>query len=170
MKNELLAELDQTSDELFRLLPSFSPEQFNEVPFEGSWTPGQVAAHLSMSETGVSDVLFGATKPTTERPDDQHVGQIRDIFLDFSTKLKSPDFIIPREPSYDQAAMIAAFRSSREKIRQALQQLDLSETVMDFEFPGLGRLTRLEMINFAICHGKRHTNQLKNIARKMEVV
>ncbi len=166
MKNELLSELDKNSEELFRLLPSFSHETFNTVPFPGSWTAGQVAKHLSMSETGAAGVLFGNTRPT-ERPADQQVQDIRNIFLNFDTKMKSPPSIDPRNEEYRQEKLIAAFQASRQKIRQAIEELDLTETVIDFEFPKLGFLTRLEMINFAIAHSIRHTRQLKNIAEKV---
>ena len=166
MKNELLAELDKNSEELFRLLSSFSHEAFNAVPFPGSWTPGQVAKHLSMSETGVAEVLFGNTRPT-ERLANEQVPAIRATFLDFDIKFKSPDVIDPRMQEYFQEKLIASFRDSREKLRKAIGELDLTETVADFEFPGFGFLTRQEMINFAIVHSIRHTRQLKNIAEKV---
>lgn len=169
MKKELLTELNNTSEELFRLLPAFSHEQFNKVPFEGSWTAGQVAAHLSMSETGVAELLFGNTKPTTERAPDEHVSGLREAFLNFSIKMDAPEFTLPREKVYDRDTLIASFRSSRAKLQEAIQQLDLSETALDFAFPTLGHLTRLEMVNFAIVHAIRHTRQLKNIAEKVLV-
>jgi hypothetical protein len=167
MKNELLKELQQTSDDLFSLLDSFTREQFNKVPFPGSWTAGQVASHLSMSETGVAAVLFGQVRPTMERPVDQHVAGLRETFLNFDIKMQSPDSIIPRADSYEPEALTSAFRRSREKLKTAIEQLDLTETLMDFAFPTLGHLTRLEMINFALVHAIRHTRQIKNIAAKL---
>ncbi|WP_343704168.1 DinB family protein [Chitinophaga sp.] len=167
MKNELLAELRQNSEELFRVLPSFTPEQFNQVPFAGSWTAGQVASHLSMAETGVVSTLFGSSRPTTERAPDKNVAGLREAFLNFDIKMQAPDFTIPRADGYEQSALIAAFRRSREKLEEAIQTMDLSETATDFEFPTVGHMTRLELVNFAIVHAIRHTRQMKNIAAKI---
>ena len=167
MKNELLAELEQNSEELFRLLPSFTHEQFNRVPFEGSWTAAQVAAHLSKSETGVGEMLFGGSAPTGSRAADQHVPDLRSTFLNFELKMQSPDFVLPEMRDYEQDELITAFQQSRRQLKQALAELDLSQTATDFEFPTLGYLTRLELLTFAVVHAIRHTRQIKNIAAKV---
>ena len=43
MKNDLSAEITNTKNELLKTLELFDQGNINTVPFEGSWTGGQVA-------------------------------------------------------------------------------------------------------------------------------
>ncbi len=47
--NKIHKEIDETFAELQRLISSFDQEQINIVPFEGSWTAGQLAQHVIIS-------------------------------------------------------------------------------------------------------------------------
>ena len=46
MKETPIQEFEETTFDLGKVLSSFSQEEFNKIPFEGSWTAGQVAEHL----------------------------------------------------------------------------------------------------------------------------
>ena len=46
MTKETLRDFENTNVELLQLFSSFNQEQINVVPFEGSWTAGQLAEHL----------------------------------------------------------------------------------------------------------------------------
>ena len=41
----MIAEIKQTAADLLQALEAFNEHSFNQVPFEGSWTAGQVAEH-----------------------------------------------------------------------------------------------------------------------------
>jgi hypothetical protein len=163
-KNELsvkkvLDEIHQATTELLGLISSFNEEQFNTVPFPGSWTPGQVAAHLFKSDTEMIKTLYGSTK-TTERDPGEKIDEIRNTFLDFTTKLNSPGELAPAAAIYAKETLISALRESRAQISEAILTLNLSVTCTD---PRLGEMTRWEIIHFIIFHTKRHAHQLKNI-------
>src|ERR1700744_1460020 len=102
-KHELVVKARQTCSALMEALEAFRPEQFNRVPPLGGWTAGEVAEHLLLS-AGVVEVIAGRTE-TTQRPADQKVDALAAIFLDFTIKLQSPDFIIPEHKDYDQLEM-----------------------------------------------------------------
>ncbi|HWB93703.1 MAG TPA: DinB family protein, partial [Puia sp.] len=160
-KCELNEQAKQTAAKLLETLEAFDPQKFNQTPPLGGWTAGQVAEHL-LKSAGVVEVIAGNTK-ATERPANAKVDAIASIFLDFTTKLQSPEFIIPEAKEYDQQEMIARLKAVWTKLTEAIRLLDLSALCMDFELPGLGHLTRLEWISFYIFHTQRHLRQLDRL-------
>lgn len=162
---KLSAQVEQTGADIRAELNRFSEEQLNTVPFEGSWTAGQVAEHL-LGSGGAVEVVFGRTAPTS-RPPDEKVAALR-IFLDFSIKMKSPDFILPSDRFHPRQPLIDGLQRVWERIGEAVEQLDLTETCLDFEMPGMGHITRLEWISFYVFHTKRHLHQLQNIFSHLE--
>lgn len=164
MATELNTEIKETAATLLDTLAAFNKEQLNKVPFEGSWTAGQVGEHLIKAVS--ADLLYGNTTET-ERPPDVMVKPLRDQFLDFSIKFQSPDFIIPSDGPHDKEAVVNKLRKIWEDIAEAASTLDLTKTCLDFELPGAGHLTRLEWLNFMVVHTKRHTHQLNNIHKAL---
>ena len=160
-KNELLTQARQTFTALMETLEAFTPDNFNRVPPLGGWTAGQVAEHMLLS-AGVVEVIAGQTE-TTQRPADEKVGAIAAIFLDFSIKLQSPDFIIPAEKTYDQREMIDRLKTVWSKLKEGVRILNLNVLCTDFELPGMGRLTRLEWIWFYVFHTQRHLRQFNRL-------
>jgi uncharacterized damage-inducible protein DinB len=167
MKEQLIKEFEETTSELLSTLSSFSNEKFNQVPFEGSWTAGQVAEHLFKSESNIPRVLKGNSKETKRDPFEK-TGIIRSIFLDYTKKLQSPEFILPSNDKKDKDQFINAFEKIRKELRTLIETTDLSRTFTDFPFPQLGEFTGWEWICFAVCHSKRHIRQMKIIAEKLK--
>ena len=165
-KEQVLSYLESTTKELTETLSSFSEEQINISPAEGSWTAGQVAEHVLKSETGLSDLLTGKTGPTNRRTDEKN-DLIESIFLDFSTKMKSPDFIIPSNGPHNKELLMQNMSKTRKNLIGLVRDLDLSPTCYDFALPGMGEFTRLEWLCFIICHSTRHIRQLRNIRNSM---
>src|SRR3954467_10976656 len=94
MKEKIMSRLDETANELLATISLFSPDEFNKIPFEGSWTGGQVAEHLFKSEARLPKVLGSASKPA-ERDPFEKTGLLASVFLDFDAKFNSPEFILP---------------------------------------------------------------------------
>lgn len=162
MSNEILREMTSTTDKLLQAIESFPEEKFNTVPFAGSWTAGQVSEHILKSVSGIPELLYGDTKPTTRNPEEK-VDAIKTMFLDFTTKMKSPDFVLPGNDPIEKEKMLASWQELKTKMMGAINNLDLSATSTVFELPGFGEFTRSEWIWFAIYHTQRHTHQLKKI-------
>lgn len=159
---ELVNELKETTLELLETLSAFSAGDFNVVPFEGSWTAGQLAEHLIKSEGGLPEVLLNNTK-STERPPDQHFKMLSSVFLNFDIKLTAPEFIVPSSGPHDRETTIRTLRDIRNRLISLAGSLDLSATCSGASFPNVGEFTRLEWLFFVLCHSKRHVRQLKNI-------
>jgi hypothetical protein len=160
--DEIINGLHETTRNLLEIVSQFTQDQFNTIPYEGSWTAGQVAEHVFKSESGVPTLLNGNSKPTV-RPPDQHVSIIRDTFLDFITKMKSPEFIIPTADIKDKMELYESLKRNRSVTIELAGSIDLSRTFYDFPLPGIGEMTGLEWLTFINCHSQRHIFQLKNI-------
>ncbi|MBC7888415.1 MAG: DinB family protein [Ferruginibacter sp.] len=166
LSKEMLSEVDGTISALMQLTDSFSQEQFNLVPFEGSWTAGELAKHMVMSNSGFTEILNGPVKDTERNPEEL-VEKIKTDFLNFNIKMESPAFVVPPKGNYIKEDLLNALRDIQTKIGEAIQNLDLSKTCMAFGLPGYGFLTRTEAISFILYHTKRHIHQLENIHEKI---
>ncbi len=162
MNKGILSELLQTKANFLESISRFRQEEFNTIPFEGSWTAAQVAEHILKSVSGTSEVMNGPVQPSDRNPVEK-VDWIRDLFLDFGIKMKSPEFVLPSDEPADKDKRYAALENTFDKIELAIRSLDLDPTCMAFEFPNAGPLTRAEWIWFAIYHTQRHNRQLDNI-------
>jgi hypothetical protein len=152
-------ELAGTTKELLQVLSSFSPEQLNLTPPGGGWTAGQVGEHLIKASVVTS--LYGPVKPTGRAPD-QYVQPLRQQFLDFTTQMDSPEFILPANGMYNRETLLEGLESIGEQIRAAIPTLDLTATCLGVPRE-LGELTRWELIHFHLFHTQRHIHQLKRI-------
>ncbi len=166
MNRDLITELDNTATSLTQVVSSFEPENFNRVPFPGSWTPGQVAEHVLKSLSGIPEMIYGKTK-STQRPPNEKEEDIKSLFLNFDIKMQSPEFILPENKTYDKDRLLNALQTVFTKIKNTVQTNDLTATCLGFEFPGFGYLTAYEWARFAVYHTQRHIHQLKNIRQKL---
>ncbi|CAN5507367.1 hypothetical protein BH23BAC1_BH23BAC1_24510 [soil metagenome] len=168
-KAVILSELDITFDALMQLVSTIDEDQFNAVPFPGSWTAGQLVKHLDRSHKGFLKMINGRVIDS-EREPDLLAETIKADFLDFSTKTTSPDFVLPPQANYQKTEMMLSMAKIREELCKAVELLDLSKKCIDFEIPHYGFLTRLEAIVFVIYHTQRHNHQLKKIIRSLSEV
>jgi hypothetical protein len=162
MHQLLLSEFTSAADELVSLLFSLNEDQLNKIPFEGSWTAGQVGHHL-LKSYGVAKILNGNTAPA-KRPADEKIREIKKVFLNFEIKMKSPEFIVPSSDHIEKEKLINGIKSKMETIKNFLgSKPDLTLICLDTELPGTGNLTRQEWIRFMTIHTQRHIHQLKKI-------
>ncbi|GAA0558179.1 DinB family protein [Chitinophaga japonensis] len=159
-KQTFLQEFDHTCSTLLELLSSFSQEQLNTVPFAGSWTAGQVGRHLQKGSP--EELLYGPVRPTERQPDEK-VEELKMIFLDFETRLQSPDFVLPEDVTYHKEALVSALQHTIARVRAAVESRDMSATCTGFALPTMGELTGEEWAIFYLVHIQRHIQQLKRI-------
>jgi len=167
MKEEILNGFKETTERLIATLNSFSKEQFNRIPFENSWTAGQVAEHLYKGETNAIKMINGNSEPTQRDPFEK-VKILRSVFLDYETKRKSPEFILPTNEEKDPEFFIGSFTQSRKELKTIIETKDLSRLYTTRSFPQIGNLTGWEWVYFAVYHSRRHTDQMKRIAEKLK--
>lgn len=154
-------ELENIDNELTKILSALSEESINIIPFENSWTIAQVAGHIMLSNQSVLSSLTSVGKVTDKNPY-EGMEKIKGQFLDFSKKLKSPEFILPTKNIYKKETIINDLKSSTDKIKDLSNSTNLNETVTHRVF---GEVTKLELLYFVVYHTQRHLQQLQNILK-----
>ena len=166
--SELVHEVNDTMEKVVNTFSEIAEDHINSQPFENSWTAAQVMKHLVLSNGGFAEIMRGAVSDS-ERDPAENIEKIKSIFLDFSIKLKSPDFIVPPDKIYNKAALLKAFTQIRDQLVNIIETQDLSKLCTAFKLPQLGYLTRLEAVHFVVYHTQRHTHQLKNLREAIQV-
>lgn len=163
----LLKEWNQTAKQLLKVISLFSDENFNTIPYEGSWTAAQVCDHVAKSLTGAVTVLNQQNHPS-ERKYDQFVEQLKSIFLNFDNKYQSPSSILPEEKPMNKEKMFQRIEELSKQISEAAETLDLSQLCSLYPFFGIGELTRFEWVYFSCVHTQRHTVQLQKVLQSFK--
>ncbi|MFB9076060.1 DinB family protein [Flavobacterium procerum] len=162
MKSAVQNTILETYSKLNDILSSFTQEEINEVPFEGSWTGGQTVQHIILASSGIPMLFAGKTEKTTRKPD-ENIKQLDTIFLDFNTKYQSPENIKPPEIVYDKKLLAISITKIQNDLFEAAETYDLTLTCLDAKIPGFENFTIYEWLHFAIVHTQRHTHQLQSI-------
>ena len=163
-KEEIIVQINKTYERLTNLIISFSQEEINTVPFPDSWTAAQVIVHVTKSNVSIAQALTMKAK-TSHRSPDVRVQELKDIFLDFNTKLKSPDFILPEKDTYDKETIFTNLERSISRLKEESEKVNLSDAIHHSAF---GDITKLELLHFVVYHTQRHIHQLKNIFQLVE--
>ena len=166
-KERLLEDLKEATEELLQTIKSIPEEQFNNVPKEGGWSPGQVVEHLIKVETGTVR-LFSGPAETPDRDPEKLIEEIKDRFLDFSWKMTASGPIVPDEQPKDKTKALNKIQDIRQRLTSLIEIHDLTELVTGFDHPLFGKMTKAEWLVFSICHGKRHAHQIKEILSSLE--
>jgi len=161
--SELVTEISDSTEKIIALISPLTNIQLNLVPFEGSWTAGQVSRHIIKSTGGLPDDVTRSA----DRPADQHVAALAATFLNFDVKYNSPEFVVPEDIYYEKNSIVTELNRIKEKNVQIAKTKDLSTLCMGFEFPTIGYLTRYEWLKFMVFHTERHARQLRAITEKL---
>ena len=158
----LLTSIEDTFSEMLAIISSADEKAINTIPFEGSWTAAQVTDHVTRSIHGMAEVLQMPGK-IIERQPDEKVTDLKTMFLNFDSKMKSPPFILPEHEVYEKEFLITKFSKASTKFIEAAKNVNVSELV---DLRPLGELTKLEILHFILYHTQRHIQQVKNILEK----
>ena len=161
---ELFISLDFVFSELLAMIEALSEPALNTVPFADSWTAAQLAAHVAKSNSSIAQALDMEAKKAERNPDER-VPELKGIFLDFTIKFQSPDFIVPATGNYEKEILITKLKRSIERLKEQRTRVDLSGII---SLPAFGEITKLELLYFVLYHTQRHTHQLKNIIQVIE--
>lgn len=164
MEKDILSAYTIAADQLLKLTGTFEQDDLNRIPFSESWTAAQVIVHVTKSNYSIAQALTLPAKEVNRKPDER-IDELKNIFLDFTTKLKSPDFILPPPGIYNKATVIAELENSINRLKEESTQHNLSEAI---RHPAFGNITKLELLHFVVYHTRRHIHQLKNIFEVIE--
>lgn len=163
-RKELANEITNAFDTFKDLVGAFTNEHFNQIPFEGSWTPAQVASHIIMATDGIPD---DHTEPST-RDYKQQVGPITAMWTNYSVRMQSPDFLVPNNPLTNKLQAIKEINRIKEKLAAMIPEKDLTAICPDFPIPPFGAMSRYEWFVFVALHVQRHAHQLREMHKRFK--
>jgi hypothetical protein len=155
---------ESTANEFMQTIKSVTQDEINLIPFEGSWSAGQVIEHVRLSVLSTIAVINAPVK-ITERSPDKFAQAIKDLFLDFDAKYPTAPMLVPADKHYDKEFLTAELTAVFKELQENIQTKDLTDTCAAAEFTGIGYLTRLEWLTVAIYHTQRHAHQLNGIKK-----
>jgi hypothetical protein len=158
-REDLMDSLEKTTGDLTTLLDLFSEKAINAVPFEGSWTAAQVADHITRSNTSIAKALHLKGTAINRNPGER-IEELKEIFLNFNNKFKSPDFIVPAQDIYERETVIGHLKQSVQRMKEISTTANLSEMI---NHPAFGDITKFEVLHFVLYHTQRHIHQLEKI-------
>jgi hypothetical protein len=166
---EFFASLDEASSELIHLISSADSTTINTVPsdsyrIKNSWTAAQLASHVTKSNKAIAQALNMEGK-TAERNPGERVEELKAMFLNFTTKFQSPEFIRPKQDSYQKDTLISDLKKSVEQLKELRGKINLSEII---SLPAFGEITKFELLHFVLYHTQRHIHQLRNIFQALK--
>ena len=161
MKAELIEELAKAAAGLREGILAFSPEQFRQQPAAG-WSAAQTAEHILKSVAGIPALLKGHNVPANRDPLEK-LPTIKGIFLDFSTKMQSPEFILPSPTPPSQNELNQQLNQKFDEVKETAGSAELENLFTEFPFPGIGEFTGYEWLAFVTAHTQRHTVQIGKI-------
>jgi hypothetical protein len=164
MTKNIADQLEETTNEFLQLVSSFKEHEINTIPFKDSWTAAQIAEHVTKSNASMIQSLDTEGK-TSSGNVEEGVQKLKNIFLDFTTKLQSPKFILPTRDIYNKESLITDLKNSIEKLQELGNTVNLSETI---NHPVFGDISKQEILHFVVYHTQRHIHQLKNIFEKVK--
>ncbi|TDH21255.1 DinB family protein [Segetibacter sp. 3557_3] len=130
---QITTDLLDSLSELINQVSSLNEAQLNTCPFHGSWTPAQVSQHLVLSNSGFLEVINGPVSEANRNPA-EFIPAIKNDFLNFSIKMKSPEFVEPPDTYYNKEELIQALHLLRTGVTALVPNIDLAKICMAFEY------------------------------------
>ena len=158
-QQELVQEIDYTISQFVDMLSMLDNNQINKIPYENSWTAGQLCNHILKSTLGI--VAAMKTDGTlTEKNSREKIAELKSIFLDTSNKFQSPEEIVPDNGPFEKQKTI-------DDLTQCFKNLEFysRNTNLNEELDGgpLGTITKYELLHFVLYHSQRHLRQMKRV-------
>ncbi len=163
-KEEILTAIGEAVSDMGGFMSSLDETQVNTVPYADSWTAGQLFNHVTKSINGMPGAMLKETAPAERDPGEKIAG-FRTTFLDFSTKMKAPDVVIPADGPFQKQDSIQALTASFEKMKEPTQKANLNELLTGLP---MGDVTKLELLHFVLYHTQRHLHQMEKITEALQ--
>ncbi len=160
----LFSSLENTSSDLLKLISSADSSTINMIPFKDSWSAAQVVAHITKSNKAITQSLDMPGKDV-ERDPAERTGELKKMFLNYDTKFKSPEFILPNQDSYQKEVLIEDLQKSISQLIAAGNAANLSQII---SLPAFGEITKYELLHFVVYHTQRHIHQLEKILESID--
>ena len=157
-QQELIQEINSVFTQFIDMISMLQNEKINQIPYENSWTAGQLINHVTKSINGVTLTMKMEGQPTPRNG--EKITELKNIFLDFSKKMKSPEEILPDNKPYEKQKVISDLQDCFKNLSFYSAYTNLDELIVGMPF---GDVTKYELLHFALYHSQRHLRQMKRI-------
>jgi len=164
-RDRALSELHASRKQFLDAIAGLSPEQWNFKPDERSWSVGQVAEHIAITEQMVPGMLPRLLQSPKQSPKPEGAVDDESVLkrvVNREQKFQAPEAIQPKGQYKTYQEVVAAFQAAREKL------LDYVRATQD-ELRGhyakhvLGNLDAYQWILLTSGHTQRHTAQILEV-------
>lgn len=163
-KEAILHEISNAVNEILNLYGALRESRVNQIPYANSWTASQLCDHVTKSI-----VEIAASMETKGIPYSGDIGaripELKKAFLDFTIKMKSPDFIVPGNGTFEKTNVDKGLKNAFIQFEHNTNKANLSEKL---EGLPLGPVTKLELLHFVLYHTLRHVHQMHKICNALQ--
>ena len=152
-----MASTDRAISGMLDLMLPLDNDEVNAVPYKDSWTAAMLFRHVSKSLNAMSGAMRMDSKPAGRDPGEK-IPELKKAFLDFSVKMKSPDFIVPENGPYEKQSISEELKNSFRQLKESAADARLPDLV---EGLPMGPITKLKYL-FCHDHSAAHLHQMKN--------
>lgn len=167
-RDRALSHLHATRKMFLDSIAGLNTAQWNFKPDDKTWSVGEVAEHIAISEDTIFDLItkkimaapVAADKLELTKGKDE---QVIKMIPDRTSKFQAPEFLRPTKRWPDQAALVAHFKQSRDRTINYVKttQDDLRSHVAPH--PVMKELDAYQWILLLSAHSERHTAQIKEV-------
>lgn len=166
-KTLLIAQLQQTRDNLLKDIQGFTDAQLEYKPAADRWSVIECVEHITLIEKaiweGEQHLVQQPANPEKRKDIKTTDEQIIKNVEDRSHKVKAPEYGVPKHNYSSNAEAIKNFTAQRDKLIAYVTNTndDLRNHVMDH--PALGPIDANQLLLLDAAHTNRHTQQLEEV-------
>jgi len=164
-QQDILTAIDVIAMQMAGLILPLDDKQLNAVPYPKSWTAGQLLQHITKSVTAIATALHKDASPA-ERDPKLRIIELKQVFLDITHTMESPDFIVPEKKNFEKQSNIKELNRSLSKLKESVETTDIYSLVTSLP---VGPVTKIELLHFVLYHMQRHLIQMKKITLALQV-
>lgn len=148
--------MEQTTTKLIDRLQLVSDHDFNFKPSAKKWSIAQVVDHICRSNQSIIKALV-LEGIEVDRDPAERIGELKEVFLDFTKTYESPSFIVPKKDIYNRQELMNELLHSLRQIHRLMYKTELNVLI---NHPAFGDISKLEILHFVLFHTQRHLRQI----------
>lgn len=159
----LINQMEQTAAKLIDSLQLVCDSDFNLKPSAKKWSIAQVVDHICLSNQSIIKALV-LDGMKVDRDPAERIGELKEMFLDFTKTYESPSFIVPKKAIYNRQELMDDLLHSLQQIHRLMYKTELNVLI---NHPAFGDISKLEILHFALFHTQRHLRQINLIHEEL---
>ena len=163
-KEELLARLRESGEHYLKVVGSVPEELCRIKPAGESWSVLECAEHVAVAEQ-LMFRSFEKRRASTDAPNLEKDGLIKNVGLDRTRKRKAPEPSVPQGKYPSLAAAVSEFKAARERTLAGLEQSTEDPRKSTIMHPLVGVIDGCQLMSIMALHVERHALQIEEIMK-----